>query len=49
VWSHPKVKDTAWPKTRIDYYILAKMEAAGLKPAPQGRMSVFCSADWHLI
>lgn len=31
----PKVKDTAWPRTRIDYYILAKMEAAGLKPAPQ--------------
>jgi len=31
----PKVKDTAWPKTRIDLYILAKMEAAGLKPAPK--------------
>lgn len=29
----PKVKNTAWPKTRIDLYILAKMEAAGLKPA----------------
>jgi hypothetical protein len=31
----PKVKDTAWPKTRIDLYILAKMESAGLKPAPR--------------
>ena len=31
----PKVKDTAWPKTRIDYYILAQMEKAGLKPAPR--------------
>jgi hypothetical protein len=31
----PKVKDVAWPKTRIDYFILAKMEAAGLKPAPR--------------
>jgi hypothetical protein len=31
----PKFKDTAWPKTRIDLYILAKMEAAGLKPAPR--------------
>ncbi len=31
----PKVKDAAWPKTRIDYFILAKMEAAGLKPAPR--------------
>jgi hypothetical protein len=31
----PKVKDAVWPKTRIDYFILAKMEAAGLKPAPR--------------
>lgn len=31
----PKVKNTDWPKTRIDLYILAKMEAAGLKPAPR--------------
>ena len=30
----PAVKNTAWPKTRIDHYILAKMEAAGLQPAP---------------
>ncbi|MFO1486569.1 MAG: DUF1549 and DUF1553 domain-containing protein [Verrucomicrobiaceae bacterium] len=29
----PKVTDTTWPKTRIDYFILAKMEAAGMKPA----------------
>ncbi|MBK8038140.1 MAG: DUF1553 domain-containing protein [Verrucomicrobiaceae bacterium] len=36
----PKVKDTSWPKTRIDYYILAKMEAAGLKPAPQAEARV---------
>ncbi len=31
----PKVKDAAWPKTRIDYFILARMEAAGMKPAPR--------------
>jgi hypothetical protein len=31
----PKVNDAAWPKTRIDYFILAKMEAVGLKPAPR--------------
>ena len=36
----PKVKDTSWPKTRIDYYILAKMEAAGLKPAPRAEARV---------
>jgi Protein of unknown function (DUF1553)/Protein of unknown function (DUF1549) len=31
----PPVKDKSWPRTRIDCYILAKMEAAGLKPAPR--------------
>jgi hypothetical protein len=31
----PKVKDAAWPKTRIDYFTLAKMESAGMKPAPR--------------
>ncbi|WP_395747599.1 DUF1549 and DUF1553 domain-containing protein [Prosthecobacter sp.] len=36
----PKVKDSAWPQTRIDYYILAKMEAAGLKPAPRAEERV---------
>lgn len=29
----PPVKNTAWPSNRIDHYILAKMESAGLKPA----------------
>ncbi len=29
----PTVKDTAWAKTPIDRFILAKMEAQGLKPA----------------
>jgi hypothetical protein len=36
----PKVKDTAWPKTRIDFFILAKMEAAGMKPAPRAEAHV---------
>ncbi|MFC5455937.1 DUF1553 domain-containing protein [Prosthecobacter fluviatilis] len=31
----PQVQDKGWPRTRIDYYILSKMEAAGLKPAPR--------------
>lgn len=31
----PSVKDRAWPKTRIDWFILAKMESVGLKPAPR--------------
>ncbi len=28
----PVVKNTSWPKTRIDHYILAKMEASGVQP-----------------
>lgn len=32
--SLPVVKHSSWPRTRIDHFILAKMEAAGLTPAP---------------
>jgi hypothetical protein len=31
----PAVKDTAWVKNPIDRFILAKLETAGLKPAPE--------------
>lgn len=31
----PKVKNTAWPKNAIDYFVLAKLEAAGLTPSPE--------------
>jgi mono/diheme cytochrome c family protein len=31
----PAVKDSAWVKTPVDRFILAKLEAAGLKPAPE--------------
>jgi hypothetical protein len=30
----PAVQDAAWPRNDIDRFILAKLEAAGLKPAP---------------
>ena len=30
----PAVRDRAWPRGPIDRFILAKLEAAGLKPAP---------------
>jgi len=36
----PQVKDKGWPQTKIDYFILAKMEAAGMKPAPRAEQRV---------
>ena len=30
----PEVKDKSWPRNEIDYFILAKLEQAGLHPAP---------------
>lgn len=30
----PAVKDKSWPHTSIDSFLLAKMEAAGVKPSP---------------
>jgi hypothetical protein len=30
----PTVKQKDWPQNEIDYFILAKLEAAGLKPSP---------------
>ena len=31
----PIVKNTAWPKNPIDYFVLAKLEQAGLQPSPE--------------
>ena len=31
----PAVRDEAWPRSAIDRFILAKLEARGLKPAPR--------------
>ncbi|MBV9083757.1 MAG: DUF1553 domain-containing protein [Acidobacteriaceae bacterium] len=31
----PQVKQTAWPRNEIDRFILAKIEANGLQPAPE--------------
>ena len=30
----PAVKDSAWPKTKIDFFLLAKLEEKTLKPSP---------------
>ena len=31
----PAVKEAGWPAQRLDHFVLAKMEAKGLKPAPE--------------
>ncbi len=31
----PEVKDKVWPKNEIDYFVLARLEAEGLKPSPE--------------
>ncbi len=36
----PKVKNTAWPRQRLDAFILAKIEQNGLQPAPDAEMAV---------
>ena len=32
--AQPKVQDASWPINTVDYFILSKLEAAGVKPAP---------------
>jgi hypothetical protein len=44
----PTVQDTAWPRNAIDYFVLAKLEAAGLTPtapAPSYRLLRRASFD----
>ncbi|MGO8698062.1 MAG: PSD1 and planctomycete cytochrome C domain-containing protein [Limisphaerales bacterium] len=31
----PEVRDTAWPRNAIDYFVLARLENEGLRPSPQ--------------
>ena len=31
----PEVQNKSWPKSDLDYFVLAKIEASGLKPSPQ--------------
>ena len=35
----PQVKNAAWPRTPVDHFILARLEAAGITPAPGRRQA----------
>lgn len=46
----PKVSNSAWPTTPIDHFILARLEARGLKPAPSAsKRSLIRRAYFDLI
>lgn len=46
----PTVKDTAWPKTAIDQFILAKLEANNMTPAPDAtKEALLRRATYDLI
>ncbi len=46
----PAVRDQSWPRTRIDQFVLAKLEAAGLSPAPRAdRRTLIRRAFYDLI
>src|SRR5690606_442203 len=31
----PKVNEASWPRNGVDYWVLQRLEAAGLKPSPE--------------
>ena len=46
----PKVKDTAWPRTDVDRFVLAGLESDGLKPvADADRMALIRRVTFDLI
>jgi hypothetical protein len=46
----PAVKDTEWTRTRVDPFILARLEAAGLRPAPPAdRLSLLRRIHFALL
>src|SRR5207249_4808931 len=46
----PKVKNSSWPATSIDRFILAKLEEKGLKPSPSAdRKTLIRRATFDLI
>jgi hypothetical protein len=46
----PKVRDAAWPQSPLDHFILAELEAKGLKPAVRAdRVTLIRRATYDLI
>jgi hypothetical protein len=46
----PQVKQTDWPKNALDHFILAKLEAQGMKPAPPAhKRTLLRRASFDLI
>jgi cytochrome c553 len=46
----PRVHDTTWPQTSVDYFLVAKLEANGLKPvAPANKRILIRRATFDLI
>lgn len=46
----PKVRDAAWPQSPLDHYILSRLEAKGLQPAPRAdRRTLIRRATYDLL
>jgi hypothetical protein len=46
----PTVRNEVWPRTTIDRFVLAKLEAAGIRPAPESdRRTLLRRATYDLI
>jgi cytochrome c553 len=46
----PKVRDTAWPQSPLDHFVLARLEAKGLKPAGRAvRRTLIRRATYDLL
>lgn len=43
----PPVQDTAWPLNEVDLFVLARLEAAGLRPAPQADRATLIRRAYH--